>query len=57
MTLTIASIKARRLSLEYGTFWYVREVSQNVFEPYAHHSDDERTVATYLNGQKIEEPK
>lgn len=57
MTLTIASIKARRLSLEYGTFWYVREVSPNVFEPYAHHSDDERTVATYYNGQKYEEPK
>lgn len=57
MTLTIASIQARRFSLKYATFWYVREVSPNVFEPYAHHSDDERTVATYYNGQKYEEPK
>ena len=50
MKLIIAKIKARRYSKKYGTFWYVRQVAPNDYQPYAHNSDDERTVATYFNG-------
>lgn len=51
MTLIMAKAKARRFSKQYGTFWYVREVAPGKFEPWAHDSDDERTVATYFNGE------
>lgn len=51
MTLIIAKIKARRYSKRYGTFWYVRQVAPGNYQPYAHSSDDERTVATYFNGE------
>ena len=50
MTLTMAKAKARRYSKQYSTFWYVRQVAPNKFEPWAHSSDDERTVATFYCG-------
>ena len=43
-----ARAKARKYSRQYLTFWYVREVSPGQFAPWAHSSDDERTVATFL---------
>ena len=52
MTRALACIKARQYSYRYLTFWYVREVSPGVFQPYAHHSDDERTVATFYYGKE-----
>ena len=52
MTRSLACIKARQYSYRYSTFWYVREVSPGVFQPYAHHSDDDRTVATFYCGQE-----
>ena len=52
MTKIQARIQARRYSDRYNTFWYVREVSPGVFQPYAHHSDDERTVATFYCGKE-----
>ena len=47
-----ARAKARRYSRQYATFWYVREVTPGVFQPYAHNSDDERTVATFYCGKE-----
>ena len=52
MTKIQARIQARRYSDRYNTFWYVREVSPGVFQPYAHHSDDDRTVATFYCGKE-----
>lgn len=43
---------ARRYSRKYLTFWYVREVTPGKFEPWAHSSDDERTVATFYCGKE-----
>ena len=47
-----AQAKARKYSRQYMTFWYVREVSPGQFAPWAHHSDDERTVATFYCGDE-----
>ena len=52
MTKIQAHIQARRYSDRYSTFWYVREVSPGNFQPYAHHSDDDRTVATFYCGEE-----
>ena len=52
MTKIQARIQARRYSDRYNTFWYVREVSPGVFQPYAHHSDDARTVSTFYCGKE-----
>ena len=58
MTKIQARIQARRYSDRYNTFWYVREVSPGVFQPYAHHSDDDCTVATFYCGKELKpEPK
>ena len=58
MTKIQARMQARRYSDRYNTFWYVREVSPGVFQPYAHHSDDDRTVATFYCGKEWKpEPK
>ena len=58
MTKIQARIQARRYSDRYNTFWYVREVSPGVFQPYAHNSDDDRTVATFYCGKEWKpEPK
>ena len=51
MTIDQARAKARKYSRQYMTFWYVREVKPGDFQPYAHHSDDERTVATFYCGR------
>ena len=47
-----ARAKARKYSRQYATFWYVREVSLGQFAPWEHHSDDERTVATFYCGDE-----
>lgn len=47
-----ARAKACKYSRQYLTFWYVREVKPGEFHPYAHHSDDERTVATFYCGEE-----
>ncbi len=50
MTESQARAQARRFSRKYLTFWYVREVSPENFQPYAHSSDDAQTVACFYNG-------
>ena len=58
MTKIRARMQARRYSSRYNTFWYVREVFPGVFQPYAHHSDDDRTIATFYCGKEWKpEPK
>jgi hypothetical protein len=52
MDKCVARAKARKYSKQYLTFWYVREVKPGDFQPYAHHSDDERTVATFYCGKE-----
>jgi len=52
MTLIQASNKAAKFSIQYG-IWYVREVSQGNFEPWAHSSDDERTVKCFMSGTEF----
>jgi len=52
MTKTMARAKARKYSKSYGTFWYVREVKPGEFQPYAQHSDNERTVAAFYCGKE-----
>ena len=47
MDKCVAMAKARKYSKQYLTFWYVREVSPGEFAPWAHSSDDARTVATF----------
>ena len=54
MNIDQARALACKYSNKYLTFWYVREVKPGVFEPYAHSSDDERTVATFYCGQEWE---
>lgn len=49
MTLLQASIRARRFSIRYG-YWYVRLVKEGNYQPYAHSSEDSKTVRTYFNG-------
>ena len=55
MTKTQARVLAKRYSKKYLTFWYVREVSPEVFEPWAHSSDDQRTVAVFHCGKEWKE--
>lgn len=55
MTKTQARVLAKRFSKKYLTFWYVREVSPGVFEPWAHCSDDQRTVAVFHCGKEWKE--
>lgn len=50
MKLHQARRDAKHFSQKYGTFWYVREVTPGDYQPWAHDSDDERTVATYFCG-------
>ena len=52
MTKIIASVKACRYSKHYMTFLYVREVEPGVFEPWAHSSEDGRTVAVFYCGER-----
>ena len=47
-----ARILAKKYSHQYSTFWYVREVSPKEYEPWAHDSGDERTVATFYCGKE-----
>lgn len=46
-----AMAQARNYSLRYCTFWYVRKESDGSYSPYAHHSDDARTVACFYCGK------
>lgn len=46
-----ARASARKFSRQYCTFWYVREVKPGVFEPWAHSSNDARTVASFYCGK------
>ena len=52
MDKTMARAKARKYSKTYGTFWYVREVAPGKFEPWAHNSNDARTVACFMCGEE-----
>ena len=52
MDKCVARAKARKYSKQYLTFWYVREVKPGDFQPYAHNSDDERTVAIFYCGKE-----
>lgn len=54
MTLQKAKLQAKQLSKRY-IFWYVREVQPGVFEPYAHSSDDAQTVASYMQGELMQQ--
>ena len=51
MNKALACLKAKRYSRLYYTFWYVREVTPGNFQPYAHSSNDTKTVATFYCGQ------
>jgi hypothetical protein len=51
-TLYKARLQARAYSDKYNTHWYVREVSQGVFEAWAHDSEDKRTVAKFYCGRE-----
>ena len=57
MTKSQARVLAKKYSKKYLTFWYVRQVSPEVFEPWAHNSDDERTVATFYCGEEWTDTK
>lgn len=52
MTKHKARRLARKYSTKYCTFWYVRQVQPDDFQPWAHNSDDERTVATFYCGEE-----
>ena len=52
MDIDNAKRLAKKYSNMYLTFWYVREVQPGKFEPYAHSSDDEKTVACFYCGKK-----
>jgi hypothetical protein len=52
MTLQEAKCFALKYSKQYMTFWYVRQVQPGDFQPWAHSSDDERTVATFYCGEE-----
>ena len=53
MTKIQAHIQARRYSTT-----TIRSGTSGVFQPYAHHSDDDRTIATFYCGKEWEpEPK
>jgi len=52
MTKLRARICAKLFSKEYLTFWFVREVKPGIFEPWAHSTNDERTVATFYCGKE-----
>jgi len=51
-TLDTATHEAQRFSRKYGTFWYVRKMSNGDFLAYAHSSDDEQTVKTFFCGDE-----
>ena len=52
---TLSKVQARalakRYSKKYMTFWYVRQLGDK-YEPWAHSSDDARTVATFYCGKE-----
>lgn len=52
MTKIQARNQARRYSDRYKTFWYVREIFPGVFQHYARHSRDDRTIATFYCGKE-----
>lgn len=54
MTLQHAKRDARYFSKKYLTFWYVRLVADNDYQPFAHDSDDDRTVACFYCGDDYE---
>ena len=51
MYLDQAKRLAKRYSTKYLTFWYVRQVAADQFEPYAHDSGDAATVACFYCGR------
>jgi len=42
---------AKKYSKQYMTFWYVRKITDNDYQPWAHSSEDEATVATFYYGK------
>lgn len=48
-----ARLQALRFSSRYSTYWYVRKVADS-YEPWAHHSDDERTIAAFYCGKPVQ---
>jgi hypothetical protein len=52
MLLTIANSLSRSYSRKYSS-WYVREVSPGNFQPWAHDSGDNLTVAAYMSGVRV----
>ena len=53
MTKRQADILAKFYSKKYLTFWYVREVHPGQFEPWAHSSNDARTVSSFYCGDVV----
>lgn len=51
MTLTLATIKARRYSSQYNTHWYVKQIGAS-YEPYAYCDEDE-AIVTFYCGKKV----
>lgn len=53
MTLLKARISARTFSNVYNTNWFVRYMPDGTYQPWAHSSDDQRTVAMFYCGKEV----
>jgi hypothetical protein len=54
MTLLQARIKARKYSKQYYSFWYVREMKDKTFQPWAHAPDPmESQYAVFYCGKEV----
>lgn len=56
-SLLKACTLASEYSKKYLTHWYVRDVGNNLYSPWAHSSDDEKTVACYYCGYYCDEAR
>lgn len=54
--LKTARTFAKAYSRKFCTFWYVRNVGPNEYEPRAHDSGDAYTVATFYCGEEQKFP-
>lgn len=53
LTLTMARAQAKRFSNKYNCSWFVRKISNNNFQPWAHDSETESTVAQFYCGKEV----
>lgn len=55
LTETQATAQAKKFSDKYNTFWYVRKLAEDNYQPWAQSSEDDRTVAGFYCGRKLVE--